>query len=120
MDDVVSVKDKILGKEKLLCDNRREIDNTTSDIPTALNTYERELAKTLIKLRNGEEFLLDGIKVKNPPVSILKDIAKGICSNERLQLGVAESKQKALLSASKSLQAELNSLQSINKNLSHI
>ena len=81
----------------------------------ALSNYDRALATTIVKLKNGVEFEIDGEKIVNPPATLIEKIAKGICYEEVLEKEVAEIEYKSLISNLNALQSELNGLQSINR-----
>jgi len=78
---------------------------------------ERAMAVTLIKLKQGVELKVDGRSIKNPPVTIMKEIAKGVCWEERLNADKAEASYKATIVNMQALSSELNGYQSINKYL---
>ena len=86
----------------------------------AVTIYEKELAKTIIGLRNGESFNIEAWKVADPPVTILKDVAKGVVWNEKLAMDMAEVKYKNLLVEIEIEKACLLAKQSLFRNLSHL
>jgi hypothetical protein len=82
--------------------------------------YDKQLALTIVRLRNGTEMQFEGYTVKDPPVSIMERIAKGICWQEALTMDTAEGKLKAIDSAIKTTMAQLNGFQSINRYLAEV
>ena len=79
--------------------------------------YDREIAMTLIALKNGVEFDLDGQKILNPPTTTTDKIAKGICWKEKLEAEKADAMYKSVISNLNAIQAEMNAFQSLHKNL---
>ena len=82
--------------------------------------YDKQLALTIVKLRAGAEIEFEGRMVKDPPVTILERIAKGICYKEALDMDTAEGKLKSIDSAIKVTMAQLNGFQSINRYLAEV
>ena len=83
----------------------------------AISDYERSIARTMIRLKNGIEFDLDGDKVINPPTTITEKIARGLCWKEKLQAEETEITYKSLIVNIEVIKSQLNALQSINRNL---
>lgn len=83
----------------------------------AISNYERIMARTIIQLKNGIEFDLDGNKIKSPPTTIMEKIARGICWKEKLKTEESEMLYKSLIINIEVIKAQLNALQSINRNL---
>jgi hypothetical protein len=77
--------------------------------------YDAKLAKTIISLRNGKEFEIDGEWIKDPPVTIIDKIARGVCWKDKLEMEKAEALYKNNIVTLNSIQAILNAYQSINK-----
>lgn len=115
--DIIKVRDCI---EKLISEigrTRREIEDKGRAKAKAISNYDRKMAVTLATLRNSETYELAGKTYKQPPVSILEKLAKGICSEERFAMEVAESGYKACSSNLQALMAQLNGYQSIFRHL---
>jgi hypothetical protein len=79
--------------------------------------YEKNVAKTLICLKNGIEYELDGNKVCNPPTTIAEKIARGICWQDKLKAEESESMYKSLIINIETIKAQLNGYQTIIKYL---
>ena len=92
---------------------RREIEEKGKSKAKAISDYDRKMAITLATLRNSESYELSGKTYKQPPVSIMEKIAKGICSDEIYAREVAESNYKACISNLEAMKAQLNAFQSI-------
>ena len=115
--DLVEIADLIRQKVQLLEKGRGLLENAAKEKSCAISTYDKKLAVVLIKLKNGQTLSLEGNEVTNPPATISEKIAKGICSNEKLDMELAEARYKCVLSKQESIQAELNGYQSIFRHL---
>ena len=113
--DVITVAKYMNHRIKALEKAREELDNLSKTRAEAISAYDKEFAKTLIQLKNGVEFDLEGCAVKNPAVSVSEKIAKGLCWRERLVMETSDTGYKSLRSRIDCLKAELNGLQSINR-----
>ncbi len=83
----------------------------------AYATYERELAKTIIGLKNGKEYELDGETIINPPTTITEKIAKGLCWKVALKRDEAEATYRYAIESIRVSLAQLSAHQSLNKYL---
>lgn len=92
---------------------RREIEAKGEAKAKAISDYDRKMAVTLATLRNSENYELAGRTFKQPPISIMEKIAKGICADECYKKEVADSHYKACISNLTALQAQLNAMQSL-------
>ena len=77
----------------------------------AIAEYEKELAVTIVKLRNGRAIEFEGETVLNPPVTVMDKIAKGICHDKNLASQVASYEYSALTANLKAAIAELSAYQ---------
>ena len=77
--------------------------------------YERNVAKTIICLKNGIEYELDGHKVSKPPTTTAEKIARGICWKEKLSAEESEAMYKSLVINIETIKAQLNGYQTILK-----
>ena len=96
---------------------RAEIKNRAKARAETISNYERQISVTIIKLKNGVRFEVDGEEIQNPPVTIIEKIAKGICYESKLDMELAEGEYKSLITNIETVKAELNGLQSINRHL---
>lgn len=118
--EIIDVKDAI---QKLIVEigkARREIEEKGQAKAKAISDYDKRLAITLAELRSGENYILANKSHTPPPVTIMEKIAKGICSEERYALELADSGYKATISNLEALKAQLNGYQSIYKHLENI
>ncbi len=105
------IEDKI----KLLEAGRARLEPDAFNKAEQLALYEKELAKTIIQLKNGKEMELDGYKAQNPPATILEKIARGICFQEKLNADLADTTYKCTIVKIQTIQAELCAYQSLFK-----
>jgi hypothetical protein len=117
MSDVVQIAAEIQDRIRKLADCRRQIRERTMARASSMSAYSKSIAKVEIMLRMGKPIEIDGETIKDPPASILKDLAKGKCWKEEAEMIEADGMYRALLDSMKTLQAELNGLQSIFRHL---
>jgi len=79
--------------------------------------YDKQLAVTLVKLKNGEAVDFFGEKVQNPPVGTSERIAKGICYKAKMEAELAEHLYVNCQQQLKAAMAVLSGRQSQNKYL---
>jgi len=117
--DLVTIANEIKRKIQLLEKMRIEIRDRATKKAQAGAEYDKVLAVTIIKLKNGAIFDLDGESIDGHklPANLLEKIAKGICWQAKLKADEAEAMYKSLISNIDSVQAELNGYQSINRHL---
>ena len=118
--ELFRVAEQIENRIKALSVGRKELAQRTKRKAEAISTYERAIAVTIIKLKNGVEFTLDEHTVKNPIASITEKIAKGICWKEKLEMDTAEGLYKGAIVGMQAIQSELMGYQSIYKHLEEI
>ncbi len=111
--EIIEVANLIKKLISLIGECRREIETKGQAKAKAIRDYDRKMAIVLATLRNSETYELAGKTYKQPPVSILEKIAKGICADEIYEKEIAESGYKACISNLTALQAQLNGYQSI-------
>ncbi|MEI6567640.1 MAG: hypothetical protein WCR20_13265 [Verrucomicrobiota bacterium] len=86
----------------------------------AISNYDRALAIAILKIKNGTITQLDGEEIKGLAQNLIPYIAKGLCYSECFDKEVHENGYKAILSNIDCIRAEMNGLQSINRNLSEV
>ena len=99
---------------------RGELSNRASTKSYAVANYEKNIALTIAKLRNGIEIDFEGQKIKDPPVTIMEKLVRGICWKEKLDMEDAENMYRSLIVNIGCVESELNALQSINRYLDKI
>jgi len=115
--DIITINERITKGILLLRKTREQLRKRAEEKAKAIADYEKSLAVTLIKLRNGEAFRIDGEIAVDPPVSIMEKLAKGICYKESIAKDLAETNYKNGIVALETIKAEINALQSILKYL---
>ena len=108
--DVMKVKDCI---EKIIADIgtcRREIETKGIARANAISNYDKQLKIAIVTLKDEGKF----------PATLIEKIAKGVCSDHRLTLELAEVGYKACISNLEALKAQLNGYQSIYKHLDSV
>lgn len=120
--DLIDISSKIYEKINVLEKMRVEIRQRAEAKAEASATYDRILAVTIVQLRAGKIFELDGevVSGEGMPANLVEKIAKGITWKEAMSANKAEALYKALISNIDAVQAELNGLQSINRNMDKI
>ncbi len=115
--DVIEIAERIDEKIRQLERGRAELKKRGDASAKAISDYRKERAKVIMQLRNGVEFELDDVKIKNPSVSITDNLARGICWKEKLAEQLAINQYTTAINGMKALTAELNGLQSIYRHL---
>ena len=116
--DVINIANAIEKKITDLEVGRQELNKRAKAWANALAEYRHVIATTIIKLKNGVAFNLDGEIIQSPVNSIIESIARGICWKEKLAETEAEALYRVALKGMDALMAELNGLQSIYRHLS--
>ncbi len=109
------VAQEIENKIKLLEKGRTRLEKDGFEKSEQLSLYEKALAGTIIKLKNGQEMELDGEKIQNPPATILEKIARGICYQEKFNADLAETTYRSTIVKINTISVELNAYQSLYK-----
>ena len=115
--NVVEVATKIRECIDWLNTSSKRIVDLAKDKALKSSEYEKEVAKTIIRLNNGEELEIDGKKVKDPAKSIIEKLARGYCYKKKLDMETADGVYKSAIAMIDSYKAQLNGWQSYNKHL---
>ena len=113
--DVYEISKEIRAKVKLLETGRNLMKERSKLKAETMAEYEKEIAITILKLRNGVEMKFEGQVIVKTPVTVLDKIAKGICWRERLAMDMADNEFRAAIIGMKAIETEMTGLQSINK-----
>lgn len=108
--NIIEVKDCI---EKLISEIghcRRDIETKGNARAKAISNYDKQLKIAIVTLKEAGKF----------PATLIEKIAKGVCSDHRLTLELAEVGYKACISNLEALKAQLNGYQSIYKHLDSV
>lgn len=108
---------KIEQRIKLIAKKRVEIEPAAIKKAEAVSAYDKAVALTIMRLKNGQPVELDGVGIISPPATVLDKIARGVCWRERLEADKAEGLYKAVVSELNAIEAELNGYQSIYRHL---
>jgi len=118
MNDVINISNEIEKKIKLLERMRVEIRERAESRAITMAEYDKQLAITIIRLKNNNIEEWEGEEMIKLPATIIEKTAKGICWKAKLEMEKADALYKSLISNINSVQAELNGFQSINRHLS--
>lgn len=118
--DMLKAARLINGKIKELEELKLELHTLSIDKSMKEGRYEKEIARTIMRLKMGEVFTLDGAEIKDPPASYTINIAKGICWKEKHEADMADLSLRNQLKIIDTTIAQLNGYQSINKHLAEI
>lgn len=113
--ELQKISSLIIDRVSLLAQGRKELKTRAERRAQTTALYEKELAKTIIKLRNGEEMLLDNEVVRDVPITVLEKISKGICWENKIKMDEADMFYKNASVGLNSLMSEVNALQSLLK-----
>lgn len=116
--DIISVSKMIEKKIKLLEKMRIEIKERAERKANAIAEYYKKKTALVFKLKNGIEIEYEGMKLVNPPATIISEAIKGLCWQELQEMELSDALYKSLISNINSVQVELNGYQSINRYLS--
>jgi hypothetical protein len=117
--DIPTIATKIQEKIGQIEDTRKLLYQAGKEKAQATSDYDKALAIALIKLKEGQIQEFHGLKVGSVPASIAEKVAKGICSEERFKMELAETNYKSIVTKLDCIQSELNAYQSINRYLVH-
>ena len=118
--ELVSIAKEIQNKIRLLVAGRKILKHRAKAKADAIGEHKKELAKTLMQLRNGVEFELEGVKIKNPPASYSREIADGLCWKTRVEMELQDAMYKNAIEGMDSIKAEMNGYQSIFRYLDEV
>lgn len=79
--------------------------------------YEKEIAVTILKLKNGAITDFEGQSIKNLAANLIPIVAKGICYKASFDREMGEVQYKSLIVKIEALKAQLNGYQSLNKTM---
>ena len=113
MPELIKIASLIQAKITLLSKGRTIIKERAIEKARSSSKYDKELALTIIRLKNGEKLELEGKTIENPVATISEKISKGIVWKEKLAMDEAEALYKASITNMNSLTTEVNALQSL-------
>lgn len=104
------VRDIVEKIIKEIGDCRRDIEAKGNARAQAISNYDKQLKIAIVTLKEAGKF----------PATLIEKIAKGVCSDHRLTLELAEVGYKACISNLTALMAQLNGYQSIYRHLDSV
>jgi hypothetical protein len=118
MSDVISVA-KDIEKKIMALEKGREspLKDAARCKADTIGNYSKAVAIAIMKLKSGKPAQLEGETIKDPPATIMKDIAKGLCYQEEIDMELADAEYKRVVEKLECLRAELNGHQSIYRHL---
>jgi len=117
MMDIITVSSEIEKKINELEKAKKFLNERSGKKAEAIALYDKELAITILKIRNETISEFEGIEIKGLPATILEKVAKGVCFNEKLNQDKAEADYKSLIVYIKTTESQLNGWQSIYRYL---
>ncbi len=115
--ELIQIAEEIYKKIKEIDKVRAVFKERALERGNALVDYRKKFAIKIIQLKNGKSFDLEGETVngKGLQAILIKDVAKGLCWEERLRYEESEALYHSAKTNVQSLQNALSGLQSINK-----
>ena len=113
--DLINIANEIQRIIKEMNTIRKEIRKRAEAASLSLSEYRRDLATTIIKLKNGVELEHEGQKVINPTATITLEISRGICYKQKLKADTADKLYKSALIHLDNLKTQLTAEQSLLK-----
>ena len=115
--DILTNAAKIEYTISQISEKADRIEEATEEKATCLANYEREIAVTILKLKNGAIMEFEGQPIKSLAANLIPIVAKGICYKESFDKEMAEGNYKGLITIIEALKAQLNGYQSLNKTM---
>lgn len=117
MTEAIGIAKLIRDKIMELTDRREQLADLARKNAVAMANYDRAIAITILKLKNGVEMELDGETILNPPTTVIPKLAHGICHREKLEADSAQLQYRNAIKVIECIQVELNGYQSIFRHL---
>ena len=116
--DILTNAQKIHNKIEELEKKRDDIFQFANDKADSISIYEKNLALTILRIKNGNIKFFEGVPIPEKlAVTLIRDVAKGICYKDVFTKEANEAGYKGIVTICECIRAELNGLQSINKHL---
>jgi len=114
------ISQQMTKRIKALTDSRSTLKDLAITKANAITEYEKKVAITIIKLRNGMEAELEGEVISNPPVTVIDKVSKGMCWKEKLAMEQAIAMYHSETICMNALSVEINGFQSLNKYVTEV
>ena len=119
-DDIVKIANEIYDLQKKLGEMKGVLRTRGEERATTEAAYDRELTITILRLQNGAIKEHEGQPIEKCPVTILKDVARGICHAEKLKKETADALYRSAISNISTTETQICALQSIYRHLERI
>lgn len=116
--DAISTRDKIEFSIQEIENLINDLDDVAQLKANGSANYDKALAVTILKLKNGIIKEFEGQKIDSLPATIITSIAKGIIYKESYDKEAGEALYKGLITKIDARKAILNGHQSISKIIS--
>jgi len=113
--DALETAQKISAKSDEIENLVDKLDQAAEDKSSSLADYEKAVAITILKLKNGAITEFEGNPINNIPATLIPPVARGICYKESFDKEMGETNYKSLTVKIDAKKAVLNGLQSVNK-----
>jgi hypothetical protein len=117
MADIIRIAKAIERYILLLDEGRKALSKAACESAQADAEYDKQMALTIVKLKNGVSIQYEGQEVLNPPATVLERIARGICWEYKLAMEKKQAGYKAVITKLNVIQSQLNALQSLYRHL---
>ncbi len=118
--DLLTIAKLIYGRVQELERLKADLSHLAESKASTAALYDKNLAMTIVGLKNGKEYELETVKIAEQPTTIIEKVAKGIIWKDKLAMDSAESAYKNAFKIIELTQAQLNGYQSINRYLSEV
>ncbi|KKN75847.1 hypothetical protein LCGC14_0377230 [marine sediment metagenome] len=119
MADLHIVHEAIEKRIKWLEDITKRLDDVGNIKAIALGDYDKAIAIATAKLALGTVKEVCGVAIDGkPPATLIKKLAEGMCSDERVTQEIATNAYKSIITKIGVLSATLNAKQSIFRHIS--
>lgn len=113
--DIITTAQKIENKIQQLEEERSDLVDAGIEKANSLSNYEKELAITILRLKNGDIAEFEGQSCTKLPANLIEKVAKGIIYQKSFDKEAAESVYKSKIVIMEAIRAEINAYQTINK-----
>lgn len=119
MPDIQPIYDAIEKRIKWLEETTKKLDEVGNIKGLAIADYDKAIAIATAKLALGTVKEVCGVAVKDkPPATLIKKLAEGMCSDERVAQEMAINGYKSVVTKIQVLEATLNGYQSLFRYIS--
>lgn len=113
--DILTNKENIESEIQVIESLVNRIPQAAEEKAVSLADYDKMIAVTILKLKNGVIKEFEGQPVNNIPATLIPTLAKGICYKEAFDREMGEANYKGLIVQIEAHKAMLNGFQSMNK-----